>query len=51
MEQEESDDPGVNLMSAHSVISVIHSEEKQRMMQEVKDLDEETVKVKNHLEV
>lgn len=49
MEQEERYDPAVNLMSAPSITSLIPSEEKHMMMQEVKDLDEETVKVKRNI--
>ncbi|XP_037549268.1 pro-interleukin-16 [Nematolebias whitei] len=43
IEQERSDSDAT-LISAHSVISVIPSEEIQMMIQEVKDLDEVTVK-------
>ncbi|XP_037835967.1 pro-interleukin-16 isoform X1 [Kryptolebias marmoratus] len=44
IEREERSDSDPTLISAHSVISVIPSEEIQMMIQEVKDLDEETVK-------
>lgn len=48
IEQERSDSDAA-LISAHSVISVIPSEEIQMMIQEVKDLDEETVKVNKNV--
>lgn len=48
IEQERSDSDAA-LISAHSVISIIPSEEIQMMIQEVKDLDEETVKVNKNV--
>lgn len=40
------DEAAVTSASVHSVISAIPSQEIQRMVQEVKTLDEETLKVK-----
>ena len=40
------DEAAVTSVSVHSVISAIPSQEIQRMVQEVKTLDEETLKVK-----
>ncbi len=45
-EGESHDEAAVTSTCAHSVISAIPSQEIQRMIQEVKALDEETLKVK-----